>query len=46
MVWEQHFPGNLAIFLKNAPQDRPGAERTYYALVLVDEETKSSAKGM
>ncbi|CEL53800.1 antiviral helicase SKI2 [Rhizoctonia solani AG-1 IB] len=40
---DTHFSGNLAIFLKNATEGKPG-ERLYYALALVDEETKSRPK--
>ncbi|QRW24572.1 antiviral helicase SKI2 [Rhizoctonia solani] len=36
---DTHFAGNLAIFLKNAGENKPG-ERLYYALALVDEHTK------
>jgi hypothetical protein len=42
----QHFPGNLAILLKSVPQvqGRTG-ERKFYALALVDEETKARGPG-
>ncbi|KAG8697325.1 hypothetical protein FRC08_006616 [Ceratobasidium sp. 394] len=40
-----HFPGNLAIFLKNASQATGRAgERTYYVLALVDRETKERGR--
>ncbi|QRV83455.1 antiviral helicase SKI2 [Ceratobasidium sp. AG-Ba] len=45
VLQDGHFPGNLAIFLKNAPQGTGrGAERTYYALALVDRETKARGR--
>ncbi|CUA76286.1 antiviral helicase SKI2 [Rhizoctonia solani] len=40
---DTHFSGNLAIFLKNASDGKPG-ERLYYALALVDEQTKARSK--
>ncbi|KAL5639152.1 hypothetical protein ACGC1H_006609 [Rhizoctonia solani] len=40
---DTHFFGNLAIFLKNASEGKPG-ERLYYALALVDEQTKARSK--
>ncbi|KAF8711835.1 Antiviral helicase, partial [Rhizoctonia solani] len=40
---DTHFAGNLAIFLKNAGENKPG-ERLYYALALVDEQTKARSK--
>ncbi|CAE6470301.1 unnamed protein product [Rhizoctonia solani] len=41
---DTHFSGNLAIFLKSASEGKPG-ERLYYALALVDEQTKARSKG-
>ncbi|KAG8733097.1 hypothetical protein FRC11_008741, partial [Ceratobasidium sp. 423] len=40
---DTHFSGNLAIFFKNATEGKPG-ERLYYALALVDEQTKARSK--
>ncbi|KAJ1301523.1 hypothetical protein OPQ81_008771 [Rhizoctonia solani] len=40
---DTHFAGNLAIFLKNSTEGKPG-ERLYYALALVDEQTKARSK--